>query len=360
MYCQYPVSIFSLLNVGAIGLSMENSTSSSHSRFLRLVTSVCIYSLFFSLNAEAQPDRRATERSRTVYDAVLTLPGDFSNCPDCSAEDISLISEVMTKYQGMKGTNPSAPSSYNLIGKHKFSGTGFSITNSFWGENWYPIRTEKQILTGTFHDFGVANYGDESDWNIHILPDPGFEDFIADAIPYQRDNWYASGDWATTTDGKFLIEAEITPDERRYGNPWFSNRDEKSPLIGKKLSAYGPFVREEAHGNHPEIHPCEQLWWKENDNVHMVLLLVDDSNRFKRRADTILIVNGQPTVRSGDYTARRVTTFAYQPWALETRQEAELSIPFEIDPTKAGLKIEIQALDRPEFLFWCLISRRRG
>ncbi len=152
-------------------------------------------------------------------------PVDYSNCPDCSQDDIGFLTKVTTRYQGINGFNPSAPSSYNLIGNRKFSGTVYSISNSFFGENWYPVRTEKQTLTGTFHHFSISNYGDESDWNINLLPAPGFEDFISDAIPYQRDNWYASGDWPTDEQGHFLIEAEITPDERRYGNPWFTNNN---------------------------------------------------------------------------------------------------------------------------------------
>jgi hypothetical protein len=297
----------------------------------------------------SQPAVHIPVKPPVVHDAVVSFPADLSSCPDCSPEDIRILGEVNTKYQGMKGNNPSAPSSYNLIGKHKFSGSGWNFTNSFFGENWYTIRTEKQILTGTFHDFGVANYGDESDWNIHILPDPGFEDLIADAIPYQRDNWYASGDWPTTEDGRFLIEAEITPDEHRYGNPWFTNTTEKSILVGKKLSAYGPFVREEAHGNHPEIHPSEQIWWREADGALMVLLLADDSNRFKRRADTIRIVNGRPTLLPGDFSARRVTSFAYVPWAQEKGQEAELNLAFEFDPAKGGEYMSIQAVDALNF-----------
>jgi hypothetical protein len=270
---------------------------------------------------------------------------DYSNCPDCTADNISLHTETNSKYQGIRGYNPFAPSTYKLIGKHKFSGSGWAISNGMFGENWYPIREEKQMLTGKFHEFGVSNYGDESDWNIHLLPEPGFEDFLADAIPYQRDNWYASGDWRTTPDGKFLIEAEITPDENRYGNPWFNNREKNSPLLNKKLTVYGPFVREEAHGNHPEIHPSEQIWWNEAEGVQMILLVIDDSNRFKRRADTIRLNQ----FVGGDYTARRVTTFAYQPWTQENRQEAEMSIAFEVNPTQNSLHFGLQALDDHQF-----------
>lgn len=268
---------------------------------------------------------------------------DYSNCAACSSTDVAVFTEVQNKYQGLKGINPSAPSTYNLIGNRKFSGSGYPVLNPFLGENWYPIRTEKQHLTGTVARFNVSNYGDESDWNIHLVPDTGFEDFITDAIPYR------SGGWNTSADGRYTIEAEITPDEHRYGNPWFTNSSSKTSLLNKRVTVYGPFVREEAHGNHPEIHPSEQIWWKQADNTHIVLLLNDDSNRFDDRADSLVRNGTTTTVVKGDYTARRVTTYAYQPWSPNKKQEAELSVAFEVNPDLGGLKIDLQTLDTYNF-----------
>ncbi len=308
--------------------------------------------ILFSISSDAlgqQDSLRHIRGLETRIHDVHLMTMDEDDCPDCSSEDISMLEEVVTKYQGMRGLNPSAPSSYNLIGKHKFSGTAYSITNPFFGENWYPIRTEKQTLTGNFYSFSISNYGDESDWNINLLPDPGFESFVSDAIPYRGANWYASADWIQTSDGHILVEAEITPDEHRYGNPWFTNNDSKSSLLNKKLTVYGPFIREEAHGNHPEIHPCEQIWWTEPDNALMVMLLVDDSNRFKRRADTTVIEGNQPRFIGGDFSARRVTSYNYKPWALEKNQESELSVAFEFDPVKDQMFMGVQAIDALNF-----------
>lgn len=274
-------------------------------------------------------------------------PVDYSNCPTCTTQDIQTISDVHNLYQGLKGFNPTNPSTYNLIGKRKYSGSGWPVFNSTFGENWYPIRTAKQHLTGLVYRFGIANYGDESDWNIHIVPDPGFRDLIADALPYRTANWHGFFDeWDVTPDGHITIEAEITPDEHRYGNPWFNNFTGKSTLINRRITVYGPFVREEAHGNWPEIHPCEQLWWKEGDNTYKVLLLNDDSNRFDDRADTVVYQNGKYETRPGDYTARRVTTYGYQPWSPNRNQEAELWVAFEINPALGGMKMDVQALDK--------------
>ncbi len=273
-------------------------------------------------------------------------PVDFSNCPTCTTQDIQMLGDVNNLYQGLKGFNPSIPSTYNLIGNRKYSGPVFPVLNSFFGENWYPIRTEKQHVTGTVHRFGVSNYGDESDWNIHIAPDPAFRNMIADALPYRKNNWYADADWNMTPEGFYTIEAEITPDEHRYGNPWFNNFNGQSSMVNRRITAYGPFVREEAHGNHPEIHPCEQLWWKDGDNTYKVLLMNDDSNRFDDRADTVVYRSGKYELISGDYTARRVTTYGYQPWSPNRNQEAELWVAFELNPALGGMKIDVQALDK--------------
>lgn len=261
-------------------------------------------------------------------------PIDFSNCPTCGTSEISIHAETVNHLQGIRGNNPFRPYSYGLIGKHKYSGNGLILLNPFFGLNWFPIRLEKQHLTGQFISFGISNYGDESDWNIYILPDPPFQQLITEALPYQKDNWYASGDWRQHTDGRFMIEAEVTPDEKRYGNPWFNNQTHSSPLINKKITVYGPFVREEAHGNHPEIHPAEQLWWQEPGNQHIVLLVIDDSNRFKEE---------------GDFSAERVKITPAHPWVMENGQRATMSYAFEVNPAVGGAYIAIQAIDDLEF-----------
>lgn len=295
-------------------------------RLLALLTS-----MHFGNIAHTQP----ISEIRQPPSVAISPPSPILDCPHCIPTDIKLYKDIVEKYQGMKGINPTAPSTYDLIGSRKYNGGLSGMISPAWGENWYPIRVEKQILTGLFYRFGVYNFGDESDWNIHILPDPGFEYFVSEAIPYRQSNWHGfSDDWNTTDDGRYTVEAEITPDERRYGNPWFNNNTMNSHLVGKKLSVYGPFVREEAHGNWPEIHPCEQIWWKEGNDVTMVLLVIDDSNRFND---------------DGDFSKRKVSTSDYKPWALEKGQEAELSIAFEIDPKLERMHIGIQALDALDF-----------
>ncbi len=274
---------------------------------------------------------------------------DFSTCPTCSSTDIAEFTEINTKYLGVKGYNPSRPSTYNLIGANKSAGKsideglldfGFNIISPLWGKNWYPIRTQKQILVGKVSSFGIHPSGDENDWNINILPNSGFENFIAEALEFKMNNWYTllplfseQDNWGTTTDGKFTIEAEITPRKNEFNNHWFNNVQKKTYLLNKIIGLYGPFVSEEAHGRRPEIHPSEQIWWKEDDNKTMILLVADASNRFDNNSDF-----------DDSYAENN-----WHPWTQDKGQEAELSIPFEIEIGKGTIYYSLQALETPNF-----------
>src|SRR5437660_3134907 len=69
------------------------------------------------------------------------------------------------------------------------------------------------------------------------------------------------------------LEMEITPGKEAYQNYFFDKADlnasgAKSALEGQTLCFYGPWVNDEVHGTHPEIHPSELLWWQEKDNAN--------------------------------------------------------------------------------------------
>jgi FG-GAP-like repeat len=258
---------------------------------------------------------------------------DFSTCPTCSSTDIAEFTEINTKYLGVKGYNPSRPSTYNLIGDNKFTGVGGILNPGDLanGKNWYPLRTRKQILKGKIFSFSVHPLGEENDWNTHISPSTGFEDFMEDAKKSHTPN----GEWDMYKDAKkkYTIEAEITPRAVEFNNRWFNNVDGKTYLVGREICAYGPFVSEESHGHRPEIHPSEQIWWKEDDNKTMILLVADASNRFDN---------------DSDYEDENAET-GWHPWTQDKGQEAELSIPFEIENGKGALYYNLQAIETPNF-----------
>lgn len=249
---------------------------------------------------------------------------DFSNCGNCSSQQINFHTDVQTKYLGIWGENPGVPSTYWLKGTNKFGGVWEigNVVDAFTENNWHPLRVPKQILVGTFSSFGVFDWGTESDWNIHIAPGPDFENLITTAL----ERIYADTDeWMRTPDGRYTIEAEITPPGYGRNNPWFNNIHVKTYLQNKQIGVYGPFVGERLHGYRPEIHPCEQIWWKENDNTTVLLLVADASFRFDEMSD----YSTQGAI--GDP----------KPWSLSRAQEALIKIPFSVNPGRQATAYSI-------------------
>jgi len=151
---------------------------------------------------------------------------------------------------------------------------------------WYPIDRFKQVLVGTIDRYKFFDgVGAEADWNIFIKPSPAFAFIINDALPD------ADPDQVHRCAGSLCLEAEVTPDETFYGNPFFP-KDGASPLVGHDIGVYGPWVQDKNHGLRPEIHPSEALWWRdvrEEESVSLstyhLLVVQDDSNRFDRPGD---------------------------------------------------------------------------
>lgn len=152
------------------------------------------------------------------------------------------------------------------------------------GQNWYPVDVFKHVLVGTIDGYQFFDgVGDEADWNIFIDPSPAFSFIRNDALTNtDPDELHRS------STGEILVEAEVTPDENFFNNPFFP-RSGPSPLVGRDIGVYGPWVQEEAHGMRPEIHPSEALWWRDvrqegsaTLSTYHLLVVQDDSNRFDR------------------------------------------------------------------------------
>jgi hypothetical protein len=134
------------------------------------------------------------------------------------------------------------------------------------------------------------------DWNNFIIPNPPFMYLYTDALPFEGGEgpYCLDDDWPNCGDIEECIEAELTPDEHFYENPWFTKSTEVSPLEnadgnGPTVCTYGPWVRECVHGHKPEIHPSELLWWKEPEtgpfqttDLFWLMQMDDDSNRFDK------------------------------------------------------------------------------
>src|SRR5438128_5301474 len=73
---------------------------------------------------------------------LLPKPTGAQTPPACSPEDLAEFDTTMSKYQGLKGGNPAVPSTYNLIGAHKFDGEVYwhgvpvaGLGNAYVGDN---------------------------------------------------------------------------------------------------------------------------------------------------------------------------------------------------------------------------------
>ena len=220
-------------------------------------------------------------------------------------------------------------------------------TRAWAGKNWYPVDGRKHILCGKLSKFRFYDgWGDEADWNNYFIPGDGFRYLIEYVRPRMttvltRDpttgQFVASDSWHDCEGGtNNCLEAEITPDEHFYQNPWFPKPSGASfsPLTGQTLCTYGPWVYEEAHGDRPEIHPSELYWWKNfpppsvASAAWTLLLVQDDSNRFDR-----------PRSFSGDGRFP-----GWRPWSSFPRS-GEFSIAFEADPSERPHSYSIFAPD---------------
>ena len=196
------------------------------------------------------------------------------------------------------------------------------------GRNWYPLDIYKKTLCGVLHHFSFYNpwsSGDEADWNNFFIPAAPYAYLIEDVRPLMEvvflnnqflDVWHDCAVQNGPSQNNCL-EAELTPDEHFYESPWFNARTEVSPLEGRGVCTYGPWVFEEAHGNRPEIHPSELYWWRERVDLGPFFLMVlqDDSNRFDNK-EHFAVTSDPP-----DW---------WRPWAAVPRS-AEFKIAFEVN-----------------------------
>jgi len=213
-----------------------------------------------------------------------------ATCRECSQHEIDAWERTHNS-QDIVAINPM----HHRIGAYS-ANFGGSLANTFRGGNWYPWGSQtavKQIFCGKIVEFGVTEGGccwneDENDWNIHMLPNPFFS-YLIDlpaSIREDRTEWKSVDD-RDDYDGDGIIrneltlEAEVTPDEGLFSNPYFNTNDESPPLINREICVYGAWVGDEFHDLKPEIHPSEMLWWKDSDNGPWhVILVQDDSERF--------------------------------------------------------------------------------
>ncbi len=142
-------------------------------------------------------------------------------------------------------------------------------------------RAGQANIQGTFNDFDV---------NIDILPYPNYEYLVNSAhkpkfttIMSLQDVPYDIKDCPPSFK---TVEAEIAEDFWPKGNHTFGRArltDMVLRRVGKGICVYGPWIFDEGHCRHPEIHPAEELWWQDtinNKKQYNLNVVCDASRRF--------------------------------------------------------------------------------
>ena len=242
--------------------------------------------------------------------------------PACTTDQNKLWERVVNHQQGVRGLDH-VREEIEMFPAEKF---GFLNIN-----NWHPVNGRKETLCGTLHHFNVFDgSGDEMDWNNFVIPSPEFQFLITDVLPLKGGSgtWCVDDNWHDCDGTDNCLEAELTPDETFYNNPWFPKSTGDSVLEGRQICTYGPWIHECVHGHRPEIHPSEQYWWKEkwhDADLWWLMALQDDSNRFDEE---------------DEFDTEDEQSNEWRPWGAAPIS-SRFMIAFEVNPAGSVLRYEI-------------------
>lgn len=248
--------------------------------------------------------------------------------PPCGAEKLKEWSRIKKRSDGSLGiVVPEMDSS--RLGSVDHSPVRATDTV----HDWTPKDILKQTVCGTLDHAGFFHtITAEYDWDNYI--DPWHIDRYGifaehpNAQPCQRHPTHT------------CISAEVTPPAKlRRNNQWWNWDTQSSALIGRSVCVYGPWVGDGGHGDRPEIHPSEVIWWREKeldglldkdaDRVPFYILLVQDASaRYAHRSQYVLEGTAPPK---------------WEPWvAKELKHTFVLPFLRQRDD-KEPVKFEVQA-----------------
>jgi hypothetical protein len=197
-----------------------------------------------------------------------------------------------------------------------------------WFDKWRPVNNQEMTLCGLFDKYDF--YRDDGDWNLSIVPNEAHTGIIEGA--YDGRPPHDLGDCAHG----LCMQAELQPDQGYSSNPWFSSTG-GSPLLGREVCVFGPWVKDCGHDCKPEIHPSQAIWWRDPppspgypEAIHF-LAIQDNSGRFDDRNDFDCNGHEPPGFRGWSDSPVGVT----------------FRIPFDLDPSRGETKsIDILEITR--------------
>ena len=142
----------------------------------------------------------------------------------------------------------------------------------------YSLSTAPHVVKigGTYEDY---------DLNVDVIPFARANYLITDAHKPEKSTKkqlkdIVDSDHDPCTDPFIKVEAEV--DARAETKQRLAKSLQQR--IGKEIAIYGPWIYDEAHCYHPEIHPAEEIWWAENlgdrGRKYHLNVFCDSSRRF--------------------------------------------------------------------------------
>lgn len=238
-----------------------------------------------------------------VGEAIDGLTVSSATIPTCQPSLVNAITFANASTQGIEVHDPTRTADY--IGM-------CNAESSFYVDKWRPVDGTEQTACGRFDRFSRYDEGGDFDWNIHIVPNAAHRFIIETALGHAP-----SATYGNCSSGP-CFEAELAPDHTYVDNAWF-RQDGTSPLVGREICVFGPWIKDCGHDCKPEIHPSQVIWWKDRwgaSDLFWLLVLQDNTGRFDDRDN--FDCNGNEPV-------------GFRGWS-DSPVGALFKIPFDLDP----------------------------
>ena len=164
---------------------------------------------------------------------------------------------------------------------------------------WYPINGYKNTFCGTVDKYSVFDgkpapiSDNDDDMNIDLVPlaNSSFDRMLKNmwGIAGRKQAQHVRQEKlkreiinSTSFDH---VQAEIDVHDDTFKSHIYPGKG-SAPKKGDYICTYGPYVMDKDHGYKPEIHPAEQIWWKQTDRrgtTYYLYAMCDVSDRFDDR-----------------------------------------------------------------------------
>ncbi|MBL7772485.1 MAG: hypothetical protein JNM95_06485 [Chitinophagaceae bacterium] len=246
---------------------------------------------------------------------ILTSHGNSTEIQQLSLDyNATLWDKAKTDQMGIIGSDYGGK---EIIGQHAFErATGNGVLNSFGADRfnfYYPQHRlhdpasksssyYKHTIAGilkkaaTYH--GEDGFFPDGDLNIEVTPSSNYQYLISEGekpeITFLTKQGQDFGGTDPCPDVFTTVEGEV---ELKTSQHHLENM--LQTCGGSTICLYGPWIYDDGHCQHPEIHPAEQIWFSKpfgNGNIYYCALICDASERFwwRSQMDVDAVLNSGP------------------------------------------------------------------